>query len=72
MNEKRQCGCCCYKGMECTIKPVSRNFKGQTLTFPSVQGWHCPLCGEVEFADSEEAWKFFATAQAAQEKSIKL
>ena len=72
MNEKRQCGSCGFRAMERSIKPVSRNFKGKTLTFPSVKGWHCPHCGEVEFADSAEALKFFAVAQAAQEKSIKL
>ena len=71
MNERRQCGSCGAFGMERGIRDVSRDFQGQALTLSAVDGWHCPTCGEVEFASSEEASRFFAAAQAAQAESIR-
>jgi HTH-type transcriptional regulator/antitoxin MqsA len=58
--------------MERAIRDVNRDFQGQTLTIPAVDGWHCPNCGEVEFASREEAERFFAVAQASQEEATQL
>jgi len=71
MIEQRQCGSCGTNGMERAVRDVSRDFQGQTLTIPAVDGWHCPACGEVEFADGEEASRFFAAAQAAQQEAAR-
>ncbi len=70
MIEPRQCGTCGTAGMERAIRSVSRDFQGQVLTIPEVDGWHCPACGEVEFAAPEDASRFFAAAQAAQRESL--
>ncbi len=71
MNEQRQCGSCGMKSMERAILDVNRNFQGHTLTIPAVDGWHCPSCGEVEFASREEAERFFDAAQANQKEATR-
>ena len=69
MNEQRQCGSCGTTGMERAIRDVNRDFQGHTLTIPAVDGWHCPSCGDVEFASREEAEHFFAAVQATQKEA---
>ena len=32
------------------IGEVSITVAGQTAIAPAVSGWHCPVCGEIEFA----------------------
>lgn len=71
MIEQRLCGSCGMTGMERTIRDVQRDFQGQMLTIQAVDGWHCPHCGEVEFATVEEAERFFATAQALQQEALR-
>lgn len=70
MTEQRQCGACGALGMEHTVRDVARDFQGQSLTIPAVDGWHCPVCGEVEFASQAEASRFFAAAKACQQQAI--
>jgi len=71
MIEQRQCGSCGTSGMERAIRDVSRDFQGQMLTISAVDGWHCPNCGEVEFATRAESERFFAAAQAIQEEATR-
>lgn len=28
-------------------------YRGESITVPTVDGWHCPRCGEIEFAGGE-------------------
>ena len=67
---KRQCGSCGASGMVRAARDVSRDFRGQTVTIAAVDGWHCPVCGEVEFASEAAAKRFFAKAQKAQQAVI--
>ncbi|MGZ8218030.1 YgiT-type zinc finger protein [Methylomagnum sp.] len=70
MTEPRLCGSCGTAGMERAIRDVTRDFQGQAITtIPMVDGWHCPACGEVEFATREDASAFFAMAQATMQAS---
>ncbi|MEI7993864.1 MAG: type II TA system antitoxin MqsA family protein, partial [Methylococcaceae bacterium] len=71
MIKQRQCGSCGTIGMERAIRGVKRDFQGQMLTIPAVDGWHCLNCEEVEFVNSEEAERFFAAAQASQEEALR-
>lgn len=71
MIEQHQCGSCGMTGMELAIRDVKRDFQGQMLTIPAVNGWHCPNCGEVEFATGEEAERFFVAAQAIQQEALR-
>lgn len=71
MTEPRQCGSCGMQGMERATRDVNCEFLGQQLTIPKVDGWHCPACGETEFATKEEASRFFALSQAAQAEAVR-
>lgn len=66
----RQCGSCGAGGMVRAVRDVSHDFRGQVVTIAAVDGWHCPSCGEVEFASKAEAQRFFAEAQNAQQAII--
>jgi HTH-type transcriptional regulator/antitoxin MqsA len=56
--------------MERAVRDVARDFRGQTLTIAAVDGWHCPTCGEVEFASKAAAKHFFAKAENEQQAII--
>ena len=66
----RQCGSCGAGGMVRAVRDVSRDFRGQMVTIAAVDGWHCPSCGEVEFASEAAAKRFFARVQKAQQAII--
>lgn len=52
------------------VRDVARDFRGQTVTIAAVDGWHCPTCGEVEFASKATAKHFFAKVQNEQQTII--
>jgi len=66
----RQCGSCGAAGMVRAVRDVARDFRGQTVTIAAVDGWHCPTCGEVEFASKAAAKRFFSKAQNEQQAII--
>jgi len=44
----------CEKGeMVRSPKDSVIEYRGHHVTVPALDGWHCPVCGEVEFADNE-------------------
>jgi len=67
----RQCGSCGAGVMVRAVRDVSRDCRGQTATIAAVDGWHCPVCGEVEFASEAAAKRFFSKAQKAQQTIIR-
>lgn len=66
----RQCSSCGADGMVRAVRDVTRDFRGHTVTIVAVDGWHCPSCGEVEFADKTAAERFFTEAQKEQQAII--
>lgn len=66
----RQCGSCGASGMVRAVRNVSRDFRGHAVTIAAVDGWHCPSCGEVEFAGEAAAKHFFTEAQKEQQAII--
>ena len=49
-------------------KTVSGQIHGEPYTVENVAGWHCPVCGEVEF-DAGEGQRYNDALQAAQHKA---
>lgn len=47
------CLSCESAEMVCERKDLSTVYRGQRLTVAGVAGWHCPACGECEFAEGE-------------------
>ena len=66
----RQCGSCGAGGMVHAVRDVARDFRGHAVTISAVDGWHCPSCGEVEFASEATAQLFFARAKNEQQTII--
>lgn len=44
-----------YSEMEFKRKDLVESVTGKSVIVPAVLGWHCPVCGECEFADGEGA-----------------
>lgn len=49
------------------------NAKGMSMQVQAVNGWHCPVCGEIEFADNDSAARVWAaydelTSQAKKQE----
>lgn len=38
-------------------KDVTVEARGESCVVPKVTGWHCPVCGDIEFTDNY--WRYF-------------
>ena len=50
---KHLCLNCEKADMERGKKDKVVEYRGEQITIPKVDGWHCPACGECEFARGE-------------------
>ena len=66
--EKRECATCSSPGMVYGTRDIVRDFEGASLTIPSVEGWFCTACGELEFDTSESAQSFFEQVTVLQQQ----
>lgn len=46
------------------IKDVTVRAHDITRVVPEVAGWHCPVCGEIEFVDQESSERHMETLNA--------
>lgn len=51
--------------LELAVKDVTIEAKGITCVVPSVAGWHCPKCGEIEFVDRDGSRRISEALDAA-------
>lgn len=54
----------CGESMRREIRDMTYTYKGEVLTVPAVDGWHCVACGEAIFATSEEGTRYDAAIRA--------
>lgn len=54
--------------LEYGTRDLVETIEGLSVTVPKVHGWHCPVCGECEFADKDDSQRF-SEALAALRKS---
>lgn len=47
------------------------NSKGMSMHVSAVDGWHCPVCGEIEFADNGSAARVWAAHEALASQAKK-
>jgi len=53
--------------MEYGTRDVHQTLDGEPFHVPQVEGWHCPVCGEIEFAlHSNGAIRFSQALRAAR------
>ena len=46
---------------------TTKRFKGEPITVPAVEGWHCPHCGEIEFATPAGAKRYSDAVSVAMD-----
>lgn len=44
--------------LENQTKDVTLTIDDLTVIVPAVQGWHCPVCGEIEFTERESSKRY--------------
>lgn len=59
---------CEQADMEFTVLDVTAQLHGLEEVVPAVNGWHCPNCGEIEFADSEGSARYSAALERIGER----
>lgn len=60
---------CCNCGvadMQYGTRTLTAQLHGLHLEVPGIIGWHCPNCGEGEFADEQGASRYAAALQELQ------
>lgn len=55
--------------LELTIKDVTVAAPGFTRVVPEVAGWHCPVCGEIEFVDKDGSGRHMKALKAVWEEA---
>jgi len=55
--------------LEYGMRDIVETLDGEPIYVPNVEAWHCPVCGEIEFArDNDGADRYSQALDAAQEK----
>jgi len=55
--------------LEYGMRDIIETLEGEPIYVPNVEAWHCPVCGEIEFArDNDGADRYSQALDAAQEK----
>lgn len=58
--KKHPCLNCEQSDMALRTKDVSIELDGLSRLVPRVKGWHCPVCGEIEFTGEIDAKRYAA------------
>ncbi len=53
-----------------TTQAVQVRVKGCMMTVAAISGWHCPVCGEIEYADHDSAERVWAALEAVSVQSL--
>jgi len=54
--------------LEYGVRDLSDTLDGEPFYVPAVEGWHCPVCGEVEFAEGHGV-RYNQALRAARERA---
>lgn len=58
--------------LEYGVRNVSGEIDGEAFTVEAIAGWHCPVCGEIEFdPNTDSAKRHMAALEAAKAKAVK-
>jgi len=61
----KSCVSCGGAAMVRDTRDTTKTFKGESIAVPAVDGWHCPDCGEIEFATPQAAQRYSDVVSAA-------
>jgi HTH-type transcriptional regulator / antitoxin MqsA len=63
----KSCAACGSAAMVRDTRDTTKNYKGEEIAVPAVEGWHCPDCGEIEFATSAGAKRYSDAVSVAMD-----
>ena len=55
--------------LELKTKDVTVEARGESCVVPDVIGWHCPVCGEIEFTENESSERVWNAIEAMGAKA---
>ena len=55
--------------LEFTTKDVVVEASGESCVVPNVTGWHCPVCGEIEYIDQDSSERVWDAIDAVSTKA---
>lgn len=55
--------------LELKTKDVTVEVRGESCVVPKVIGWHCPVCGEIEFTEKESSDRVWNAIEAMGAKA---
>jgi HTH-type transcriptional regulator/antitoxin MqsA len=73
MNKAKTHPClnCEQSDMELRTKDVAIELDGLTRVVPGLKGWHCPVCGEIEFVGDDSAKRYAVALESlAAERDV--
>ena len=50
-------------------KDVTVKARGESCVVPKATGWHCPVCGDIEFTDNDSSDRVWKGIEAMGEKA---
>lgn len=55
--------------LELKTKDVTVEVRGESCIVPKVTGWHCPVCGEIEYTENESSDRVWNAIEALGAKA---
>ena len=55
--------------LQLTTKDVTVEVRGESCSVPQVSGWHCPVCGDVEYTDNDCSDRVWNAIEALGKKA---
>lgn len=55
--------------LELKTKDVTVEVRGESCVVPEVAGWHCPVCGEIEYTENESSERVWDAIEAMGAKA---
>ena len=55
--------------LELKTKDVTVEVRGESCVVPEVTGWHCPVCGEIEYTENESSERVWNAIEAMGAKA---
>lgn len=55
--------------LEFTTKDITVEARGESCIVSQVTGWHCPVCGEIEYTDQDSSDRVWNAIEAVSAKA---
>lgn len=55
--------------LKLATKEVAVKVRGESCIVPKVKGWHCPVCGDIEYTDKDSSDRMWKAVEALGAKA---